>query len=230
MKKAQLTTVLPSVFLFLRDLKKHNNREWFAKHKNTYSDALAGMISFADNLLGEMNKHDLIETPSGKNSLYRIYKDTRFSKDKTPYKTNWAGGFKRATKQLRGGYYYHLEPGNSYMAGGFFNPNPDDLFLIRKEIEYNHPVFRKVLKSKSAFLGELQGPCLKTVPRGFDPAHPAIDLLRYKQFYFKHRFTDKEVLAPDFVQTLNKSFRQLRPFFDYMSEVLTADANGSPME
>ena len=89
------------------------------------------IIAFADALLTEMNKHDKIETPSGKESLFRIYKDVRFSKDKTPYNTHWNGAFKRATKKLRGGYYFNIKPGNSFLAGGFWNPEPKDLKRIR---------------------------------------------------------------------------------------------------
>jgi uncharacterized protein (TIGR02453 family) len=112
----------PSNFEFLKLLKKNNNREWFAANKELFVKEQEQIIKFADALLLKMNKHDVIETASGKKSLYRIYRDTRFSKDKTPYKNNWAGGFKRATKQRRGGYYFHIEPGNSIAAGGFFAP------------------------------------------------------------------------------------------------------------
>ncbi len=229
MKSPAQPAVSPLVFKFLKDLGKNNNRIWFNAQKNTYLAAHNQMIAFADRLLLEMHKHDLIETVSGKKSLYRIYADIRFSKAKTPYHTYWSGSFKRATQQLRGGYYYHLEPGNSYMAGGFFAPNPDDLLLIRKELEYNAPEFRKILKAKASFFELLPGACLKIAPNGFDPAHPAIDLIRHKQFYLKHRFTDKEVLDPKFVFTLNKAFKNLRPFFDHMSEILSGDSNGVPL-
>ena len=128
---------------FLMDLKKNNNREWFNKHKDRYLKEHQHMIAFADALLAELKKLDNIETASGKESLFRIYKDTRFSKDKTPYKINWAGGFKRATKKLRGGYYFHIEPGNSFVGGGFWGPNPEDLKRIREDIALNYKDWRK---------------------------------------------------------------------------------------
>src|SRR5437868_5119314 len=123
---------------FLKTLSKNNNREWFAANKERYADARANVESFADALVFEMNKHDKIETPSGKKSLFRIYRDVRFSKDKTPYNTHWSGGFKRATKKLRGGYYFHIKPGDSFLAGGFWGPEPNDMKKIRQDIESNY--------------------------------------------------------------------------------------------
>ena len=107
-------------FDYLNKIALNNNRDWFAENKEEYLKQHQNMIDFADDLLLRVNKHDNIETLNGKKSLYRIYRDVRFSKNKDPYKTHWAGGFKRATKQLRGGYYFHIAPGNNSMiAGGF---------------------------------------------------------------------------------------------------------------
>ena len=213
---------------FLKTLSKNNNRDWFAKHKNKYETARANMIDFADALLAEMNKHDNIETETGKKSLYRIYRDVRFSKDKTPYSDYWGGGFRRATKKLRGGYYFHIEKGNSSLMGGFWGPNPDDLKRIREDIDLNHDEWRRVLSDKTfkKTFGELRGEQVKSAPRGYDKDHEAIDLLRYKQFIIRHRFTDEEVLSKDFVRKANDIFKKMRPFFDHMSEILTTNTNG----
>jgi uncharacterized protein (TIGR02453 family) len=213
---------------FLQLLKKNNNREWFAKNKELYIQAQNDLEIFAGALLTELSRHDLIETPSGKKSLHRIYRDTRFSADKTPYKTNLSGNFTRATKSRRGGYYFHIEPGNSFVAGGFWNPDPQDIKRIRDEIAFDDRPLRKILKTK-AFLssfGELKGEQLKTAPKGFDSGHAAIDLLRYKQFLLIRRFQDKEVLDGSFVKLVSQTFQHMRPFFDYMSETLTTDVNG----
>jgi uncharacterized protein (TIGR02453 family) len=178
--------------------------------------------------LHELNKHDVIETPSGKKSVHRIYRDIRFSKDKTPYKTNWSGNFKRATKYRRGGYYFQLEPGNSFLAGGFWAPNPLDLKRIRDEIVFDDKPLRKILKSKAfmSTFGALHGEQVKTAPKGYEAGHEAIDLLRYKQFLLIRKFSDKEVLSDQFLQQASQTFKNMRPFFDYMSEVLTTDTNG----
>ncbi|QXU44017.1 DUF2461 domain-containing protein [Pedobacter sp. D749] len=218
----------PSSFEFLRLLKNNNEREWFNDHKADYQKELAYVESFAQDLLDLMNTHDVIETPSGKKSLYRIYRDTRFSNDKTPYKIHWSGSFKRAGKQRRGGYYFHIEPGNSFVAGGFFGPSAQDLKLIRENITFDAGPLREILSDKTfiASFETLKGEQLKTAPKGFDGDHQDIDLLRYKQFLLIHRFADQEVLSKDYLAYCNQEFKNMRPFFDYMSEILTTDANG----
>lgn len=223
-----MNTITKANFNFLNQLKHNNNRDWFNANKEEYLKQHENIIAFADALLLEMNKHDYIETLSGKKSLFRIYRDVRFSKDKSPYKTYWAGGFKRATQELRGGYYFHIEEGNTMVGGGFWNPNKEDLQRIREDIAADDGELRKILNS-SAFkktFGALEGDQLKTSPKGFDKAHPAIDLLRYKQFIISKKFTDEEVLSPDFVLKVNTTFKEMRPFFDYMSVAVTTDANG----
>ena len=221
-------TIQKSTFSFLKTLSKNNNREWFNENKPEYIKAQDNMIAFADALLDEMNRHDKIETASGKKSLYRIYNDIRFSKDKTPYKKNFSGGFRRATKKRRGGYYFHIEAGNSFVAGGFWGPNPDDLKRIRQDIDINYPDLKKILTNKNFVktFGKLRGEQVLTAPRGYSKEHPGLELLRYKQFIVKHTFTDEEVLSPGFVQSANKTFKEMRPFLDYMTEVLTTDLNG----
>ena len=213
---------------FLKILGKNNNREWFNSHKDRYTDAHNNIIEFADALLAEMNKHDNIETASGKDSLFRIYKDVRFSKDKTPYNTQWNGGFKRATKKLRGGYYFHIQPGNTFVAGGFWGPDTNDMKRIRQDISLNYEDWNKMFADKNILktFGKIRGEQLISAPRGYDKDDPAIELLRYKQFLLKHEFTDKEVLNPGFVNEVNNVFKKMRPFLNFMSEVLTTDANG----
>ena len=213
---------------FLKVLSKNNNRDWFNAHKDKYLKAHENVIQFADELLKEMNKHDKIETSSGKESLFRIYKDVRFSKDKTPYSCRWSGGFKRASKKLRGGYYFHIEPGKSFLAGGFWGPEPADLARIRQDIALSQKEWKKLLANKSlvSTFGGMVGDQISSAPRGYAKDHPAIELLRYKQFILKRTFTDKEVCSPDFLTKLNDGFKKMRPFLDYMSDVLTTDANG----
>ena len=213
---------------FLKDLAQNNNRDWFNTYKDRYLEAQGNIAAFADALIVEMNKHDHIETISGKKSMFRIYKDVRFSKEKTPYNQHWSGSLKRATKKLRGGYYFRIEPGNSRAVGGFFGPVPDDMKRIREDIDVNYDDWRKMLADPTLVktFDNMRGEKLGTSPRGYDKDHPAIDLLRHKQFLFRREFTDEEVLSPDFLYQVNDVFKNMRPFFDYMSEVLTTDANG----
>ncbi|CAN5703462.1 DUF2461 domain-containing protein [soil metagenome] len=224
-----MTSVIDKKTLsFLKALSKNNNREWFNANKPLYLTAHENMIAFTEALLNEMRKHDHIETASGKEALMRIYRDTRFSKDKTPYKSHFGGGFRRATKRLRGGYYFQIGPGESLAAGGFFSPAPDDLLRIRKDIDMNYADWKKVLAGKGIIktFGTLTGEKIITAPKGFSRDHPAIDLINYKQFYLERNFTDEEVLGKDFLKELNQTFKNLRPYFDFMSDVLTTNLNG----
>jgi uncharacterized protein (TIGR02453 family) len=213
---------------FLNKVEKNNNRDWFNANKKEYLDCHGNLIEFADALLVEMNKHDNIANLNGKKSLHRIYRDTRFSKDKTPYKTNWSGGFKRETALLRGGYYFHINANSAFIAGGFWGPNSDDIKRIREEIDLNAEAFKKVFTAKKfkTFFGELIGESLKTAPKGYQVDHPEIELLRRKQFLVKKEFKAEEVLAEDFVSKANETFKAMRPFFDLMSETLTTNSNG----
>lgn len=213
---------------FLGKLNKNNNREWFQANKPEYEKSHQEMIAFADQLLLEMNKHDVIETPTGKKSLNRIYRDVRFKKDKTPYKTHWGGGMYRAGAERRGSYYYHIGLEGSFVMGGFFGPNAQDLLHIRNHIASDADPLRGVIESKEfkRFFGSLHGSKLKTAPKGFEKDHPDIDLLRYKQFMVRHEFTKEEINSKDFHKTISNSFQQMRPFFDCMSEMLTTDLNG----
>lgn len=213
---------------FLANLKNNNDRDWFNANKETFLEQQAYIENFANALLAELNINDLIETQSGKKSLQRIYRDTRFSPDKTPYKINWSGGFKRATAQRRGGYYFHIEPGNSYIAGGFWAPNAPDMKLIRDDISFDPQPLRKIL-SAPAFVetfGVLRGEQLKTTPKGYSAQDETIDLLRFKQFLLTRPFTDAEVLHPSFLENASLTYKNMRPFFDYMSEVLSSNGDG----
>lgn len=223
----QRNQVSSSTLQFLTDLSEHNNREWFAEHKERFKAAKANMKAFGATLLEEMQQHDQIE----KIKLYRIYRDVRFSKDKTPYKNSLSGSFTRASKWLRGGYYFHIEPNNSFIGGGFWGPNTADLKRLRQEFAADPESLRAIIHSKGfkkAF-GTLEGSQLKTAPRGYPKDHPSVDLLRYKQFLVYQTFTNKEVLSPDFALQLSEGFKAMRPFFNYMSEVLTTDENGVPI-
>jgi uncharacterized protein (TIGR02453 family) len=220
----KLTHIPISTFKFIKDLQKNNNRDWFNNNKPRYQEEIELFKNFAGTLNDEMSKIDNIE----RHKTHRIYRDTRFSKDKTPYKNHLSGSLVRATTKLRGGYYFHIEPGSSFVAGGFWAPSSPDLKRIREEITIDDKPFRKIIKSASfkRMFGTLKGTTLKTAPRGFAKDHPAVDLLRYKQFVVYRSFTDKEIGDPIFVKEIVKTYQAMQPFFNYMSEVLTTDLNG----
>ncbi|WP_228237306.1 DUF2461 domain-containing protein [Allomuricauda sp. M10] len=218
------TTISKEAFDFLRQLEKNNNKEWFEANKKTFKKHETAVKGFYEAVKDKLNHHDEIE----KMKMFRIYRDVRFSKDKTPYKTHFGGSFSRLGSHLRGGYYLHLKPGGSFLATGFWDPNKEDLFRIRKELEMDASEFRKVIGQKSlkSIWGELKGDTVKTAPKGFDKNHPDIDLIKYQQFIFTRDLTDAEVLSDSFLDEVDKSYRAIRPYFNLMSDILTTNLNG----
>ncbi|MDC3305475.1 DUF2461 domain-containing protein [Flavobacteriales bacterium] len=217
--------VNPSIFKFLNDLKKNNTREWFADNKDYYLKEEEQIKEFFTAINEALSKVDNI----GGMKAYRIYRDIRFSKDKTPYKTYRSCSYKRATEALRGGYHLEITPGGSFLAAGFWQPNKEDLFRIRKEFELDSSYIENILSDKKftkLFEGFHKGKSLKVAPTGFDKNHPNIELIRKKDFIVLRKFTDKEVLSKDFHTTVIDSFKVVRPFFNYMSDVLTTNLNG----
>jgi len=221
-------TIEKHTLQFLKDLAKNNNREWFAENKSRYQIAQSNVILFLDQLILKINQHDRLDTQSGKESLYRIYNDVRFTNDKAPYNPRFAGNLRRHKPLLRGGYYFWIKPGETRVGCGFTYPTAEDLLRIRQDIAINYPQWKRILNSKGLqnHFGEMMGEQLRTAPRGFAKDHPAINLLRFKQFWFERSFTDQEVLSLNFGDEVNKTFKSIRPFFNYMSEVLTTDLNG----
>ena len=213
------------VFSFLKKLQSNNNREWFNEHKATFKTIETGVKQFYNQLFEQLNQVDSIDSFK----VFRIYRDVRFSKNKLPYKTHFGGSFHRTKPELRGGYYLHIAPNNkSFIATGFWDPNKEDLFRIRKEFEMDASELRGLMNQPTfkSVWGALQGDELKSAPRGFDKLNPNIDLNRKKQFIFTKTYLDKEVLSDGFDKEVIKNFKVIRPYFDYMSSVLTTNLNG----
>ncbi|MBC7000025.1 DUF2461 domain-containing protein [Cytophaga sp. FL35] len=209
---------------FLNLLKENNNREWFTENKKEFKTHEKQVKEFFLSVQELLQNHDEIE----KMKMFRIYRDVRFSKDKTPYKAHFAGSFSRFGAHLRGGYYIQIKPGASFIATGFWAPNKEDLFRIRKEFEQDASEIREILAQPNfkKIWGKLEGETVKTAPKGFDKNHENIDLIKYKQFVFTRKFSDNEVLSTDFINQIDTSFKGIRPYFDYMSDVLTTNLNG----
>ncbi|MDT8413902.1 MAG: DUF2461 domain-containing protein [Flavobacteriaceae bacterium] len=222
-----VTKVNKETFVLLTELKTNNNRAWFDAHKDAYEKANIATKALFQEISEQLKQTDFIDSVK----VYRIYRDVRFSKDKTPYKTHFGGVFHRVKPEYRGGYYLHIEPGNTFVAGGFWQPSPEDLLRIRKEFEADASGIKEVLGNPEfqSVFGGLVGESIKTAPKGFDKNHPNIDFIRWKQFIVEHHFDDKQALSEDFSTKVVEVFQKLRPFFDYMSEILTTDLNGEPL-
>ena len=221
-----MAVIVPKeIFTFFKKLEKNNNREWFTENKAEFKNLEVDVKGFYNSVFENLQKHDDVD----KIKVFRIYRDVRFSKDKTPYKTHFGGSFGRTKPRLRGGYYVHISPNNeSFIATGFWEPHKDDLLRIRKELELDASEFKRVIGAKKFknIWGDLVGDEVKTAPKGFNKEHKDIDVIRKKQFIFTKKFTDKEVISPDFLKDIDNAFKTIRPYFDYMSEVLTTDLNG----
>jgi uncharacterized protein (TIGR02453 family) len=213
------------VFEFFKKLEKNNYRDWFNDHKKEFKTIETEVKKCYTALFNLLKTHDGVD----QFKMFRIYRDVRFSKNKLPYKTHFGGSFHRKKPELRGGYYLHITPNNeSFIATGFWEPNANDLNRMRKEFEMDDSEMRKIINDKifKSVWGDLVGDELKTAPRDFDKDHKAIDLIKKKQYIFTKKYTDKEVLVDHFLEDVNASFKVIRPYFNYMSEVLTTNLNG----
>ena len=169
-------TLSNSIFKFFKKLKVNNNREWFLKHKSTFKLHELEVKVFGEEIKNRLNKFDNID----RFKLFRIYRDVRFSKDKTPFKTHFGLTWHRIKPQNRAGYYLHISPGNNFVACGFWDPNPADLRRIRQELVYDAKEFKEIMNASvfQSTWGELKGSELKTAPRGIYKNHPEIELIR----------------------------------------------------
>lgn len=214
---------MQKVLDYINNLQENNNREWFLDNKKIFEEAKSTATTLFNAVYEELKSTDDLEPLK----IYRIYRDVRFSLDKTPYKTHFSMYIGRLQPDFRGGYYLHIEPGKSFIGIGFFDPNKEDLLRIRKEIELDDEL-ETILNSKNikTTFGTLEGDEVKTAPKGFDKNHERIALLKKKQFLLMYKFTDKEVLSPDFYKEASNVFKKAKPFVDYMTDVLLTNLNG----
>ncbi len=207
---------------FLKQLKNNNNKDWFDKNKPDYLGAKEEFEGLVTKVIAGLAKADKKISPEmkAKDCVFRIYKDVRFSKDKTPYKTNMGASLNPdGRKSLVAGYYLHVEPGASFLAGGIYMPEPAILNAVRQEIDYNPKPLLKILSApsfKKYFKGLDEEDKLKTVPKGFDKNHPQIELLKHKHFIVVHNLNDKDILAKDFDKVVLAGYKAMQPFIEYL--------------
>ena len=217
----------PKIFDFFKDLKNNNNRVWFLKNKSSFNPNQEQVKIFGEMVKDRLNNFDNID----KFKLFRIYRDVRFSKNKTPYKTHFGLTWHRTKPKLRGGYYLHIENKRSFLACGFWAPIPQDLKRIRDEISHDSRELKSILFDNEfqSVWGQLKGDEVKTAPRGFDKNHPDIELIKKKQYVLTINLTNNDVCSENFIERIEKVLFKVKPFVDYMSEILTTDENGEPL-
>jgi uncharacterized protein (TIGR02453 family) len=215
---------LAPVLNFLDELREHNNKPWFDQNRAQYEQAREHFEQFIDLIIDEFRAADGLQDLSARDCISRIYRDIRFSKDKSPYKTNmWATIAPGGKKTMRMGYHVALQPGGqSIIAGGMWEPSTEQLIKFRESIDRDASQFKRIIRSKSFTdtFGKLEGEKLKTAPQGYDKTHPEIDLLKMKQIMVVHYFMDNQVLASDFLDNVNKGCKAMRPFLDYLDQLI----------
>ncbi|KUJ52787.1 hypothetical protein AR685_06760 [Chryseobacterium sp. JAH] len=211
-------------FEFLNKLKKNNNREWFNENKNLYTEAQSDVLNFIESLISEIGKYDenLLKMDA-KKSMFRIYRDTRFSKDKIPYKTNFGASLGMGKGNQKGGYYFHLEPGKSFIAGGIYMPEPSTLKAVRKEISLYGDDFLTILndkKFKKLFSGLSEDDKLKKIPQGFEKEDPMGEFLKLKSFIVVYNLKDEEIINKNAAANLSKIFEVMKPLNAFLNRAL----------
>ena len=214
------TSIDSSTLQFLKTLLKNNNRNWFTENKNLYIEAQKDVLLFVENLIEEMSKFDEeILKIDAKKSLFRIYRDVRFSKDKSPYKTNFGAGLGMGKGTRITGYYLHIEPGKTFLAGGVYQPEPSVLKEIRKEISMSGNEFLKILEQKdfrNNFRGLSVENKLQRVPAGFEKDDPMSEYLKLKNFIVVHPISDASLLKENAAKDFAKIFESIKPLNDFL--------------
>jgi uncharacterized protein (TIGR02453 family) len=216
----------PSTIKFLKDLKKNNNKPWFDKNRKAYEAAKADFAKFIQQVIDQHAKKDpSIKSLLAKDCMFRINRDVRFSKDKSPYKTNFGASINAKGKKAwdSAGYYFHLEPGSCFAGGGIYMPPPDVLKNVRQEIDYNLAEFKKITGSKKfkAVYGGLNQSkefLLSRMPKGYEPDNPAAEYLKLKSYIATVKLSDADLSSKNLVKKITTAFEALQPLVEFINE------------
>lgn len=211
---------LQPALTFLEDLKFNNNREWFNDNRKRYDEARGAFEALVNEVIAQFKPVEDLGQLTAKDCIFRINRDVRFSKDKSPYKTNLGALIGLGGRKAPGRtYYINLEAGESFIAGGVYSPEPETLKKIRADIAENPDKLRRIIKNRNFthFFGAVRGEQLKNAPKGYTNDHEAIDLLKYKQFLAIHQLTDEDVLKADLAAHIVVVCGALKPFEGYFA-------------
>jgi uncharacterized protein (TIGR02453 family) len=215
----------PEMVQFLRGLKRNNRRDWFQPRKHLYEQHVkAPMLELVAALNGDLMKFAPEFVTDPKKAVFRIYRDTRFSADKTPYKTHVAASFWRrgADHTGAGGFYFSVAHDQVEVAGGIWHPTPETMLLVRTHIAESYPELRRILADKKTrkLVGDLQGAELTRAPKGFDPGHPALDLIKKKDWTVYVTLDASLATTPKLYREVLDRFRAMAPFIEYLNRPL----------
>jgi uncharacterized protein (TIGR02453 family) len=217
-----------STLKFLKDLEKNNNKPWFDAHRPAYETARKDFAAFIQQVIDKHSKKDqAIKNLVAKDCLFRINRDVRFSKDKSPYKNNFGASINRGGKQsmVSAGYYFHLQPGRSFAGGGIWMPPAPELAKIRQEIDYNFPAFKKIISSKrfKTVYGDLSHDAefkLTRLPKGYEASNPAVEYLKLKSHIAMIELKDTDLMSADLLKKTLSAFETLRPLIEFINKGL----------
>ncbi len=217
----------PSTIQFLSNLKKNNSKTWFDANRGRYEAAREDFSAFIQKVINNFSKQEpALAHLKAKDCMFRINRDVRFSKDKSPYKTNFGAYINsEGKKSPTAGYYFHFEPGGSFMGGGMWMPEPKDLAKVRQEIDYNFDRFKKILTSKRfrdvyGGLSNEKEFVLLRVPKGYEADNPAAAYLKHKSFVATAFVSDDELKHPSLTTKTVKAFETLQPLIAFLNEAI----------
>lgn len=214
-----------STYKFLKELKKNNNKEWFTENKIKYEQARADFEKLVSQLIPAMAEFDSdMQYLESKKCIFRIYRDVRFSQDKTPYKTHFGAVFSPVLHKKTSGYYIHIDPSGNFLTCGHYMLTPEEMKKIRRGIYEDFETFQSLINQKNfrEEIGDLYRDenTLKRVPNGFDKEHPAAEYLKLKQFYVMKSIPEKLLFSEDFISQAVSIFKQMHPLNDFFNELL----------
>ena len=217
-----MAIITKDTFQFLNQIKLNNNKPWFEKNRSAYEKARAEYLAFVTKLLQGIRKIEAIPEKEAAKYVQRIYRDIRFSKDKTPYKSHFSSIIERGPENKKCGVYLHIQPGNSRMGAGVWDPSPEILKMIRQEIDYNSAGLKKITNTKDFLkhFGKISGAKLSRPPKGYEADNPNIELLKHKQLYVQRSFEDDLVLSGDLIPEILKSYKAMLPFLNFFDVVM----------
>ncbi len=215
----------PSTLKFIKDLKKNNNKAWFDDNRKKYEGAKADFISFVETLIAAISKFDpAVASLKPKECIFRINRDVRFSKDKSPYKTNMGTYINPGGKKVNTpGYYFHCEPGQNFAAGGLYVPEAAILAKVRQEIDYNFDEWKKIINNKhfKKYFPKVDGiETLSRPPKGYGSDNPAIEFLKMKSFIVSTPLTDAQLTNKGLIKELSSTFEAMKPMINFLNQAM----------
>jgi uncharacterized protein (TIGR02453 family) len=212
-----MSSISKDTFLFLHQLKVNNNKPWFEKNRARYEKSRAEYLNFISSLLTGIHKIESIPEKEPVKYIQRIYRDIRFSKDKTPYKSHFSSIIDRGPENRNCPVYLQIQPGRSMMGGGLWDPSAETLKKVRQEIDYNSMGLKKVVHAKLflQYFGKISGAKLVRPPKGYDADHASLEFLKFKQLYVQRFFDDDLVLSSHLVPEILKTYKAALPFFSF---------------